>query len=427
MTKILQPVRGMNDILVDDICIWNQVEKTCKETFDQYGYQEVRIPVVEKAELYERSIGESTDIIEKEMYVFQDRNGENLALRPEATAGIVRAGLSNGLFHNKQQKLWCSGPMFRYEKPQKGRYRQFNQISVESIGFSDVEIDAELIAMSNRIWKKLNIKSARLEINSLGTLEDRSNYRKDLISFLSSYKDVMDNETLSRLSKNPLRILDSKNPEIIKILNNAPKLIDYLGEESKSDFSKLKHLLDQINIKYSINAKLVRGLDYYSKTVFEWKTDLLGSQDAICSGGRYDGLIEQLGGKNLPAVGWALGTERIVELIKEESVEFIKSSPDIYIVMTGSAARDSGFKLAELLREKVPNSRIALDHLSGSIKSQLKRADKSQARIALILGDNEIEQGIISVKMLREKTEQFDLSENKLVAWLLIEKSSANK
>ena len=427
MTKILQPVRGMNDILVDDIYIWNQVEKTCKETFDQYGYQEVRIPVVEKAELYERSIGESTDIIEKEMYVFQDRNGENLALRPEATAGIVRAGLSNGLFHNKQQKLWCSGPMFRYEKPQKGRYRQFNQISVESIGFSDVEIDAELIAMSNRIWKKLNIKSARLEINSLGTLEDRSNYRKDLISFLSSYKDVMDNETLSRLSKNPLRILDSKNPEIIKILNDAPKLIDYLGKESKSDFSKLKHLLDQINIKYSINVKLVRGLDYYSKTVFEWKTDLLGSQDAICSGGRYDGLIEQLGGKNVPAVGWALGTERIVELIKEESVEFIKSSPDIYIVMTGSAARDSGFKLAELLREKVPNIKIALDHLSGSIKSQLKRADKSQARIALILGDNEIEQGIISVKMLREKTEQFDLSENKLVAWLLIEKSSANK
>tara|TARA_B100001250_G_C19815882_1_gene798365 strand:- start:5503 stop:6786 length:1284 start_codon:yes stop_codon:yes gene_type:complete len=426
MTKILQPVRGMNDILIDDIYIWNHVEQACKETFDQYGYQELRIPIVEKAELYERSIGESTDIIEKEMYVFQDRNGEDLALRPEATAGIVRAGLSNGLFHNKQQKLWCSGPMFRYEKPQKGRYRQFNQISVESIGFSDPEMDAELISMSYRIWKKLNIKSARLEINSLGTLEDRSNYRKDLISFLSSFKDIMDDETLARLSKNPLRILDSKNPEIIKILNNAPKLIDYLSEESKTDFSKLQNLLDQINIKYSINVKLVRGLDYYSKTVFEWKTDLLGSQDAICSGGRYDGLIEKLGGKNIPAVGWALGTERIVELIKEESVELIKDCPDIYIVMTSDAARSYGFNLAELLREKVPNSKIVLDHLSGSIKSQLKRADKSQARIALILGDNEIEQGIISVKMLRENVDQFDLSQNKLVAWLLVETSIAN-
>ncbi len=418
MEKILQPIRGMSDILANDIPIWSRVEKVCKEIFKQYGYQEIRIPIVEKADLYERSIGQSTDIIEKEMYIFKDRNGDSLALRPEATAGVIRAGLSNGIFHNTQQKLWCSGPMFRHERPQKGRYRQFNQVSVEAVGFPSAEIDAELIAISSRLWKKLKLESPFLEINSLGSFEDRKLYRKDLLSFLSAHKNIMDDETLSRLAKNPLRILDSKNPEIIDIIKNAPRLIDYLGETSKNHFQKLKDLLDQINIKYSLNVNLVRGLDYYSKTVFEWKTNKLGSQDAICSGGRYDDLVEQLGGSATPAVGWALGIERVVNLIKEESIDVREDYPDIYLAMVGDRAQNHGFILSELLREKIPTLRLSVDYLFGSLKSQLRRADKSFSRIALIIGDNEIDQGVISVKMLREKTEQFELTEDRLVSWL---------
>ena len=419
MAQLIQPVRGMNDILPEQSSAWAAVESAAAAIFDAYGYQRIRIPVVERTDLYRRSIGETTDIVEKEMYTFDDRNGDSLTLRPEATAGIVRAGLSHGLFHNQQQKLWCSGPMFRHEKPQKARYRQFHQLSLEAVGFAGPEIDAELIVMSARLWQRLGLESPTLEINSLGTPASRSQYRDALVAHFSASRELLDADSLRRLETNPLRILDSKNPQLEGLIAAAPALSDHLDEESRDHFERVKHLLDDVEVDYVLNPRLVRGLDYYSRTVFEWVTDRLGAQSAICSGGRYDGLVAQLGGRDTPAVGWALGLERVVELMAAEGRQTLAQPPDAYLVMAGDQARAEGFGIAERLREAVPGLRLSFDCVAGGMKAQLKRADRSGARLALILGDDELAAGQISVKALREQTPQESVELDDLIVRLL--------
>jgi histidyl-tRNA synthetase len=414
----------MNDILPEQNPGWDAVEKAAQEIFDAYGYRRIRIPVVEKTELYRRSIGEETDIVEKEMYTFDDRNGDSLTLRPEATAGIVRAGLSHGLFHNQQQKLWCSGPMFRHEKPQKVRYRQFHQLSLEAVGFAGPEIDAELIVMSARLWQRLGLESPTLELNSLGAAEGRNRYREALVAHFSGSRDRLDADSLRRLETNPLRILDSKNPALEDLIAAAPELSEYLDPESRDHFERVRHLLDDVGQNYVLNPRLVRGLDYYARTVFEWVTDRLGAQSAICSGGRYDGLVAQLGGCDTPAVGWALGLERVVELMIAEGLESSGEPPDAYFIMAGDRARREGFAMAERLRNEVSGLRLNFDCVAGGMKAQLKRADRSGARLALILGDDELEADRISVKALREQDPQESLELNELIARLLRDSAS---
>ncbi len=419
MSNPIQPVRGMNDILPDVRSVWAAVESAAEEIFEAYGYQRIRIPVMERTELFSRSIGETTDIVQKEMYTFEDRNGSSVTLRPEATAGIVRAGLSNGLFHNQQQKLWCSGPMFRHERPQKGRYRQFHQLNVEAIGFAGPEIDAELIVISARLWERLGLESPNLELNSLGTPEARSGYREALQHYFSASKDVLDAESLNRLERNPLRILDSKNPDLGPLITSAPELSDYLDDDSKTHFERVQQLLSDVNVSYRLNPRLVRGLDYYSRTVFEWVTDRLGAQSAVCSGGRYDGLVAQLGGRNTPAIGWALGIERVVELIEAERLQILERQPHAYLAMAGEQARRQGFGIAENLRARVPGVRLFMDCAGGSLKSQLRRADHSGAHLALILGEDELSADQLSVKALREDTPQSMQSLDGVVSELL--------
>jgi histidyl-tRNA synthetase len=353
------------------------------------------------------------------MYTFEDRNGSSVTLRPEATAGIIRAGLSNGLFHNQQQKLWCSGPMFRHERPQKGRYRQFHQLNVEAIGFAGPEIDAELIVISARLWERLGLESPNLELNSLGTPEARAGYREALQNYFSESKDVLDAESLNRLERNPLRILDSKNPDLGPLIASAPELSDYLDDDSKAHFERVQQLLSDVNVSYRLNPRLVRGLDYYSRTVFEWVTDRLGAQSAVCSGGRYDGLVAELGGRNTPAIGWALGIERVVELIKAESLQILERQPHAYLAMAGEQARRQGFDIAEKLRVQVPGVRLFMDCAGGSLKSQLRRADHSGAHIALILGEDELSADQLSVKPLREDAPQSMQSLGGVVSELL--------
>jgi len=410
VANTIQPVRGMNDILPDVRSAWSAVETAAEELFEAYGYRRIRTPAMERTELFSRSIGETTDIVQKEMYTFEDRNGSSLTLRPEATAGIVRAGLSNGLFHNQQQKLWCAGPMFRHEKPQKARYRQFHQLDVEAIGFAGPEVDAELIVISARLWERLGLESPRLELNSLGTPEARAGYREALLEYFSASRDALDEESLTRLERNPLRILDSKNPALEPLIAGAPELSDYLDDESRAHFERVKELLEDVDVNFVLNPRLVRGLDYYTRTVFEWVTDRLGAQSAICSGGRYDGLIEQLGGRDTPAIGWALGIERVVELIEAEGLNVPEPCPDAYLVMAGERAQREGFSIAEALREKVGGLRLFMDCVGGGLKAQLRRADRSGARLALILGDDELEAGQLSVKALRADTPQSMLS-----------------
>ena len=421
MVNRVQSIRGMNDILPEQNPSWAAVESAAAAIFDAYGYHRIRIPVLERTELYRRSIGESTDIVEKEMYTFDDRNGDSLTLRPEATAGIVRAGLSHGLFHNQQQKLWCSGPMFRHEKPQKARYRQFHQLSLEAVGFAGPEVDAELIVMSARLWERLGLKSPTLELNSLGTPASRGRYREALVDHFARSRDILDADSLRRLETNPLRILDSKNPELGELIAAAPELGEYLDSESCDHFERIKHLLDDVGLSYVLNPRLVRGLDYYSRTVFEWVTDRLGAQSAICSGGRYDGLVAELGGRDTPAVGWALGLERVVELLAAEGREAAAQPPDAYLVMAGDRARREGFALAERLRAEVPVLRLSFDCVAGGMKAQLKRADRSGARLALILGDDELAAGQVSVKTLREQTTQVSMELDELIVRLLRE------
>lgn len=414
MAKTIQPVRGMNDILPADAPYWERVESVAARLFGDYGYRQIRLPVLERTELFSRSIGEATDIVEKEMYTFDDRNGDQVTMRPEATAGVVRAGLSNGLLHNQQQKLWCSGPMFRYERPQKGRYRQFHQLSVEALGFSDPEIDAELIVLSARLWAELGIDSVTLELNSLGTLESRTEYKRILVEYFSTHRDKLDEDSERRLERNPLRILDSKNDAMRELIADAPLLVDYLDEESRIHFETVKTCLSDVGVGFVINPRLVRGLDYYSRTVFEWVSDKLGSQSAICSGGRYDGLVAELGGRDTPAVGWALGIERVVELMRADGQMPAEKSPHVYLVAVGDVARRKAFSLAESLRRDLAGLRVLLGPSGSGLKAQLKRADKSGARFALILGDDELAADRCSLKDMRQDRGQQSLTEDEL-------------
>jgi histidyl-tRNA synthetase len=406
MANLIQPIRGMNDILPDEEPFWRLVETAAARIFKGYGYRQIRLPVLEKTELFSRSIGELTDIVEKEMYTFADRNDDSLTLRPEATAGVVRACLSNGLLHNQQQKLWCSGPMFRREKPQKGRYRQFHQLSVEALGFAEPEIDAELIAMSARLWRELDIDSVTLEINSLGTPESRAGYKDALVDYFGRHADALDEDSRRRLERNPMRILDSKNPAMRELIDAAPVLGDHLDDSSHEHFERVKTLLSDVDIAFKVNPRLVRGLDYYTRTVFEWVTDRLGAQSAVCSGGRYDGLVEQLGGRATPAVGWALGLERVIELVRLEGWDGVDAGADVCLISVGDDARRKIFATGERLRSRLPDLEIALAPPSAGFKAQLRRADKSGARFAVIVGEDELAADKLSLKSLRVEAKQ---------------------
>ncbi|MDJ0918947.1 MAG: histidine--tRNA ligase [Woeseiaceae bacterium] len=415
----------MNDILPEQTATWRYLESVLIDIATSYGYDEIRLPLLEYTELFARSIGEVTDIVEKEMYTFLDRNDESLTLRPEATAGMVRAGITNGLLHNQKQKLWTTGPMFRYEKPQKGRYRQFHQFDVEALGFDGPDIDAELIIMSARIWERLGISRLTLEINSLGMPESRKRYRESLVDYFSGVKSELDQDSIRRLEQNPLRILDSKNPEMQGIIESAPVMIDYLDDASAEHFDRLKTLLSAANIEFTLNPRLVRGLDYYNRTVFEWVTDALGSQGAVCSGGRYDGLVEKLGGRTTPAIGWAMGIERFVALYEVCGGETPSAAADFYIVAVGDAAEQKAFGIAEQLRNELPGTRVELNLGGGSFKSQMKRADKSGAAFALLLGEQELAAGEVGVKPLRSGDEQTSVAMGELIATLTEKLTSA--
>ncbi len=415
MAKI-QAIRGMNDILPDQSVIWQYLEQTMSRVLAQYGYDEIRMPVVEQTELFKRSIGEVTDIVEKEMYTFEDRNGDSLTLRPEGTAGCVRAGEQHGLLFNQVQRLWYMGPMFRHERPQKGRYRQFHQIGVECFGMEGPDIDAELLLMTARIWRALGLRDeVTLELNSLGSAEDRRRYREALVAYLSRHRDRLDEDSLRRLETNPLRILDSKNPETQKVLEDAPSLWEHISEDSREHFETLKKLLDEAGLPYRVNTRLVRGLDYYGKTVFEWVTDALGAQGTVCAGGRYDGLVEQLGGKSTPAVGFAMGLERLVLLLEtlELIPESVNRNADIYVLAMGEQARSYAFSAAESLRDSMPSSVVVTHCGGGGFKSQMKKADRSGARLAIIVGDDEVAEECASIKDLRT-AEQVRVSRNEL-------------
>ncbi len=404
MAKI-QAIRGMHDILMQDTPRWQYLEESISSILKQYAYQEIRLPIVEKTELFKRSIGDNTDIVSKEMYSFDDRNETSLTLRPEGTAGCVRAGIEHGLFHNQTQRLWYIGPMFRHERPQKGRQRQFHQIGVEAFGFTGPDIDAEQILMCARIWKALNLSDISLEINSLGTSESRANYRKILVDYFSSNKDQLDDDSLVRLEQNPLRILDSKNPDMRSLITESPTMDEHLDSESADHFAGLKEILDGAGIEYKENPRLVRGLDYYGKTVFEWITTQLGAQGTICAGGRYDGLVEHHGASPTPAVGFAMGLERLQELIDFSKIPD-KQSPHVYLILSGEQAIKRGILLAEQLRDQLPRLRILVHCGGGSLKSQFKKADKSGASLALILAENEVVQNQASIKFLRAETPQ---------------------
>jgi histidyl-tRNA synthetase len=410
LSQPLQAIRGMNDILPAEIGLWQRLEQAARELFAAYGYQEMRVPIVEQTGLFKRSIGELTDVVAKEMYSFDDRGGEAITLRPEATAGIVRAMISNGLIHNQRQRVWCMGPMFRYEKPQKGRYRQFHQIDVEAFGYAGPDVDAEMIMMSARLWRMLGIKGLKLHINSLGTAESRRVYREKLVAYFATYRDQLDEDSQRRLAGNPMRILDSKNPAMQAIVADAPSITDHLDAESQSHFDTLRAHLNAVGIAYTVNPRLVRGLDYYSRTVFEWITSELGSQDAVCSGGRYDGLVTQLGGEPTPGIGWALGEERLVGLMQVQGIVATDTATDVCMVVVGSQAEAAALKLAEQLREALPSLRLETLCGGGSFKSQLKRADKSGARWAIILGDSETEKQVVGLKSLRVEAPQTEVT-----------------
>ena len=407
----------MNDLLPNDSATWQQIEKIVKSVLNSYGYNEIRTPIVEDTALFKRAVGEVTDIVEKEMYTFNDRNDESLTLRPEITAGCVRAGIEHGLFYNQEQRLWYLGPAFRYEKPQKGRYRQFHQFGVEVFGLEGPNIDVELILLTARFWKALGIeKHTTLELNSIGSVEARANYRNALVSFLEQHKDKLDEDCLRRMYTNPLRVLDSKNPVVQELLNQAPKLFDYLDEESKNHFDGLCRLLDKAGIKYNINQRLVRGLDYYNRTVFEWVTTSLGAQGTVCGGGRYDGLVSQLGGQPTPAVGFAMGVERLVLLVQAVNPSLNRdSSIDIYMISSGNEQTISAAQLmAETLRDGLPNRRIVTNYGSSNFKKQFAKADKLGAKIAVTIGENEIANQSVTIKNL-QTGEQVEVAQKEIV------------
>lgn len=420
--KTLQAVRGMNDVLPADSALWQYFERTVADLLTGYGYQQMRMPIVESTELFKRSIGEVTDIVEKEMYTFADRNGDSLTLRPEGTAGCVRAMLEHGLLGGgMSQKVWYAGPMFRHERPQKGRYRQFNQIGVETFNIAGPDIDAELILLSWRLWKQLGLQDAvTLELNSLGSSQDRARYREELVAYLRERFDQLDEDSQRRLDSNPLRVLDSKNAGTQALLADAPRLADYLNEDARNHFAGLRALLDAAGVPYVINPRLVRGLDYYGLTVFEWVTDKLGAQGTVCAGGRYDGLVEQLGGKSAPAVGFAMGIERLLLLIQtlDRFPTELSRQVDVYFVTLGEVAGLAGFRLAEQLREALPGLRMVVHCGGGSFKSQFKKADKSGALFALILGEDEVAAEQIGIKPLRSDAQQENIAWHDLPARL---------
>jgi histidyl-tRNA synthetase len=401
MSRNIQPVTGMKDVLQSEIAVWQHVERAAASVLAAYGYGEMRVPVIEHTDLFKRAIGEYTDVVEKEMYTFTDLGGDSLTLRPEATAGVVRACISNGLLRGARLKLWCQGPMFRHEKPQKGRYRQFTQIDVEAIGFAGPDVDIELIALSARLWKLLGLTRVKLQINSLGTPEARKAYRELLTNYFRQHFDGLDPDSQRRLEGNPLRILDSKVAATQAIVANAPLLTEHLDPESQAHFAELRAALDALGIPYTVNPRLVRGLDYYSRTVFEWITDALGSQDAICSGGRYDGLIAQMGGDSTPAVGFAMGVERIVELVKIAGLSPTPETPDVFVMAQGEGAQRTALKLSEQLRDAFPGRGIVVHCGQAKFKTQFRRADESGARLALIVGDDELARGVVALKPLR--------------------------
>ena len=418
--KKMQSIRGMNDLLPEESPVWQYLERSVADLLARYGYREIRFPIIESTDLFKRSIGEVTDIVEKEMYTFNDRNGESLTLRPEGTAGCVRACEQHGLLYNQTQRLWYQGPMFRYERPQKGRLRQFHQIGVEVFGLDGPDIDAELLAMTWRLWQQLGIdQQVTLQINSLGTNTSRARYRDALVEYLTRHKDSLDEDSQRRLHSNPMRILDSKNPAVQTVLDGAPILDDFLDDESLLHFQQLQTLLNQAAVPYQINSRLVRGLDYYGKTVFEWVTDALGAQGAVRAGGRYDGLVEQLGGKHTPAVGFAMGLERLVLLLDAAGVvpDSIARQLDVYLVAVGDV-QGKAMQLGEELRSQSPQLRL-LNHCGGGgFKAQMKKADKSSALVALILGEDEVANNSITVKFLREDRPQESIAIDSAVAFL---------
>ncbi len=403
----IKAIRGMNDILPVDTAVWMAVEQVCASVLANHNYQQIRTPMVESTHLFTRSIGAETDIVSREMYTFEDRNGDSLTLRPEGTASCVRAGIENGLFYNQLQRLWYIGPMFRHERPQKGRYRQFHQIGVESYGWPTPDIEAEIISMSAQIFARLGLKKTHLQINSLGDKQTRSQYREALVSYLAEYVDQLDDDSQRRLTTNPLRILDSKNAQVQDLLKDAPSIIDFLSEDSANDFTQLQAYLSQLGIEFSVNPRLVRGLDYYNNTVFEWVNEDFGAQSTVCAGGRYDSMVEQLGGAATPGVGFGMGLERLVQILQEQEADVSKTSnrPDVFLISVGAKARAQALVLQRCLTNE--SVKVALYCGEGSIKNQFKRADKSGALLALIIGEEEAAQGQVAVKMLvRHETSQ---------------------
>src|SRR5476649_2568156 len=419
MANNIQAIRGMNDYLPTDTALWQRIEGVLKNVLAGYGYSEIRLPLVESTPLFKRAIGEVTDVVEKEMYTFDDRNGESLTLRPEGTAGCVRAGIEHGLFYNQEQRLRYIGPMFRYERPQKGRYRQFHQLGAEVFGLTGPDIDAELILLTARMWRALGIdKDVALELNSIGSLEARARYRDALVAFLEQHKDQLDEDCRRRMYSNPLRVLDTKNAEIQTLLDDAPVLTDYLDEESRQHFDGLCELLSRAGIPYTVNPRLVRGLDYYNRTVFEWVTNSLGAQGTVCAGGRYDGLVEQLGGRAAPAVGFAMGLERLVLLIQAVNPDFkAPATVDAYVISSGAGTQGAAMQLAESLRDALPELKVMTNYGGGNFKKQFARADKWGARVALVLGENEVAAHQVVIKDLLNG-EQETLAQGDLAARL---------
>jgi histidyl-tRNA synthetase len=420
VAKQIQAIRGMNDCLPEQTPVWQMLEATLRRVVSSYGYSEIRMPIVEMTHLFQRAIGEVTDVVEKEMYTFNDRNGDSLTLRPEGTAGCVRACIEHGLVYNQERRLWYVGQMFRHERPQKGRYRQFHQFGVEVFGLNGPDIDAELIMLTARLWRELGIDQfTTLQLNTLGSSEERAAYRNALVVFLEQHKASLDEESQRRMYSNPLRVLDTKNPQVQDILRDAPALSDYFGENTRAHFEGLKDLLDAAGISYQVNNRLVRGLDYYNYTVFEWVTDSLGAQGTICGGGRYDGLVEQLGGQATPAVGFAMGLERLTLMLETlEKINNIPAVVDAYICMAGDGTLSAGLQLAEKLRSERPNLRVMTHCGGGNFKKQMKRADKVAAKVALILGETEVAEQTVTIKFLRDQVEQQKVSVDALLSIL---------
>ena len=406
MGRQIQAIRGMHDILPAQTPLWQFLEMHVQDVLQRYGYREIRLPLLEMTDLFKRSIGEVTEIVEKEMYTFEDRNGDSLTLRPEGTAGCVRAGIEHGMLHNQTQRLWYQGPMFRHERPQKGRYRQFHQIGVETFGLPGPDIDLEVILLTYRIWRAIGLKGLDLQLNTLGTPEERAAYRAVLVEYLEDHRNALDEDSLRRLGTNPLRVLDSKHPDMQGIVGAAPTLDDHLGDDSRAHFDGLRAGLDAAGVEYVLNPRLVRGLDYYVRTVFEWTTSQLGAQGTVCAGGRYDGLVEQLGGRTTPACGFAIGVERICALLEAAPPATLREGVDVYVVAVGEGMSARGVVLAEELRDQLPDYAIMAHCGGGGFKAQFRKADRSGARFAIVVGESELARGEVGIKALREDAEQ---------------------